>query len=116
MQRFDAWKYTQQILSPHGGVNFRNLPWYKCLPWKNFSEMFTLSRLGFVKPPGVSTSAFPNVNSPCYLQGYLEIVRCLLEMDADANLANCNDNTPLWVASWTPDSAKRENGWGGWWW
>ena len=41
------------------------------------------------------------MKSPNKRQGYLEIVRCLLEMDADANLANCNDNTPLWVASWT---------------
>lgn len=35
-----------------------------------------------------------------FRQGYLEIVRSLLDADADANLANCNDNTPLWVAAW----------------
>ena len=88
---------------------FEIYPVVKVFAMEEFSEMFTLSRLGKpFKTPGVSTSAFPNVNSPCYLQGYLEIVRCLLEMDADANLANCNDNTPLWVASWTLAWAKRE--------
>ena len=33
-------------------------------------------------------------------QGHEEIVKALLLCAADANVANCNDNTPLWVASW----------------